>query len=637
MRFTKHPAVVFAVVFVACRTSGAVPRPAPPAQPQPVSWADPARVEKLVTAAAGLENVVAELAEKSGAPGVAVGVVADGRLAWFEAVGVRDVKSRAPVDQDTVFRIASMTKAFVVAAVLRLRDEGKLSLDDPAEKHLPELRGLAYPTRDSPRITVRHLLSHASGLPEDNATGDLKLPMPEAEFDRLLAAGFSFSSAPGSQFEYSNLAFALAGRIVTRVSGMRVQDYVSRNLLAPLGMLSTRWNGSEVPAEHRAHGYGRKGSAMPSAGLAKYEDEGLHEEEALGDGAFAAPAGLWTSPRDYARWVAFQLSAWPPRDAPDGGPVRRASLREAQEVQRALPVSVERDHRGELDVDAGGYGLGWWVISNCSFERMLTHSGLLPGYGSYVFLLPEHGVGLFAMTNLTYTSGRNLVRTLARELGARGVLPKRPVGLSPALARTCGAIIDLLATWDPERAAAMFDASYGSYEPLDKLRARLGGVARAHGACRPAADADPENAMRGRMRLACERGQVDVSVELTSDVPPRIQSLVLDSFLPPTPALAAAGEAATGLLARWEDGAAAGLFAPRADLAAVRASFARVTRNQGACALSRAVKSDGAARATFLLACERGEAHLDVELDPATGRAATVAASTAPGTMRCPL
>ena len=92
-----------------------------------------------------------------------------------------------------------MTKAFVSAAALRLRDEGKLSLDDPAEKYLPELRGLRYPTADSPRITVRHLLSHSSGLPEDNASADLRLPLSEAAFDELLSHGLTFSTAPGTQ------------------------------------------------------------------------------------------------------------------------------------------------------------------------------------------------------------------------------------------------------------------------------------------------------------------------------------------------------------------------------------------------------------------------------------------------------
>jgi CubicO group peptidase (beta-lactamase class C family) len=88
-----------------------------------------------------------------------------------------------------------MSKAFVSAAALHLRDQGLLSLDDPAEKYLPELRNLHYPTADSPRITVRQLLSHSSGLPEDNASADLRMPMSEAAFDELLAQGLTVSYA----------------------------------------------------------------------------------------------------------------------------------------------------------------------------------------------------------------------------------------------------------------------------------------------------------------------------------------------------------------------------------------------------------------------------------------------------------
>jgi len=120
------------------------------------------------------------------APGLAVGLVVDGELVWFKGFGERRVAPGAPVDQDTLFRIASMSKAFVSAAVLRLRDEGKLALDEPAERYLPELARLGGPTADSPRLTVRHLLSHAGGLPEDNATADLRMPMAEAEFDVVL-------------------------------------------------------------------------------------------------------------------------------------------------------------------------------------------------------------------------------------------------------------------------------------------------------------------------------------------------------------------------------------------------------------------------------------------------------------------
>src|SRR4029078_6253306 len=103
-------------------------------------------------------------AERAHVPGAAWGIVVDGELAHAGSFGVRDVAAKAPVDADTVFRIASMTKSFTEMSILKLRDEGVLSLDEAAEKYVPELKDLKYPTTDSPRITVRHLLSHSEGF-----------------------------------------------------------------------------------------------------------------------------------------------------------------------------------------------------------------------------------------------------------------------------------------------------------------------------------------------------------------------------------------------------------------------------------------------------------------------------------------
>ncbi|MBI1876352.1 MAG: beta-lactamase family protein, partial [Acidobacteria bacterium] len=116
---------------------------------------------KLTAAFAAIDRLFQDFTAESHVPGAAWGIVIDGELAHAGAVGFRDVAAKAPVDADTVFRIASMTKSFTAMSVLKLRDEGKLSLDDPAERYVSELKGLKYPTSDSPRITIRHLLSHA--------------------------------------------------------------------------------------------------------------------------------------------------------------------------------------------------------------------------------------------------------------------------------------------------------------------------------------------------------------------------------------------------------------------------------------------------------------------------------------------
>jgi CubicO group peptidase (beta-lactamase class C family) len=183
----------------AVQAQATAPRRTPTAE-----FADPDRVTKLSSAFGDIDRVFREYAEREHIPGAIWGIVIDGRLAHVGVTGYRDVASKSPVDSGTVFRIASMTKSFTALAILKLRDEGKLSLDDVAERWVPELKGLPYPTTDSPRLTIRHLMSHATGFPEDNPWGDQQLAVTDAEMTRMMQAGIPFSNAPGIAYEYSN-------------------------------------------------------------------------------------------------------------------------------------------------------------------------------------------------------------------------------------------------------------------------------------------------------------------------------------------------------------------------------------------------------------------------------------------------
>ena len=123
--------------------------------PPCVAQAAPARAASLAAAYPAIDSLMRDFAEREHVPGIAYGILVDGRLAHVGTAGLREVASRAPVDTGTVFRIASMTKSFTAAAILQLRAAGRLSLGDPAERYVPELKGLKYPTSDSPRILPR--------------------------------------------------------------------------------------------------------------------------------------------------------------------------------------------------------------------------------------------------------------------------------------------------------------------------------------------------------------------------------------------------------------------------------------------------------------------------------------------------
>ena len=220
------------------------------ASPPPTAWAafdDPARAAKLATAYPQVDRVMREFVARENVPGAAWGIVIDGELVHLGTTGLREVETSQPVRGDSVFRIASMTKSFTAMAILKLRDAGKLSLDDPAERHVPELRGLRPLTSDAPAITLRHLLTQSAGFPEDNPWGDQQLGISEEAFSRLMREGIPFSNPPGVAYEYSNYGFAILGRVIANVSGLPYTQYVEREILRPLGMASTTLEPRSVP------------------------------------------------------------------------------------------------------------------------------------------------------------------------------------------------------------------------------------------------------------------------------------------------------------------------------------------------------------------------------------------------------
>lgn len=481
----------------------------------PARFADPQRVARLAQAMPEIDRLVQEFLQREKVPGAAWGVLVDGQLVHLGTHGVRDVANAAPVQRDTVFRIASMTKSFTAMAILQLRDAGRLTLDDPAEKYLPELRTLRYPTTDSPRITVRHLLTHAQGFPEDNPWGDQQLSISEAEFDALLRSGIAFSNAPGTTYEYSNYGYALLGRIVTRVSGIPYRDYIRQRILQPLGMTATTLEPREVAPTRLALGYRR-------------EDDQWKLEPQLADGAFGSMGGMLTSLEDLARYVGVYLNAFPARDGDERVPLSRASLREMQQLWRARPTLVTRNAAGGLQLNAGGYGYGLRVSESCEFGHMVAHSGGLPGFGSQMRWLPDYGVGLIAFGNRTYTGWGGIFDEALLVLSRSGGLLPREVQPAPALTAARQGVNALVAAWDDETATRLAAGNLFLDRSRERRRSEFAALREAVGACRDRPGfLYSENALRGDWLLDCERGVVQVSVTLSPTVPPAIQHLEL--------------------------------------------------------------------------------------------------------------
>ena len=477
-------------------------------------FSDPDRRTRLASAFPEIDRLFEDFAAKTHVPGAAWGIVIDGELAHSGATGYRDIASKAPVNSDTVFRIASMTKSFTAVAILSLRDEGRLSLDDPAERFIPELKTLRYPSSDAPRITVRHLLSHSEGFPEDNPWGDQQLKVTREEMLRMIAGGIPFSNAPGVAYEYSNYGFAILGEIVSRASGRPYNTYIAEKIFKPLGMAATTMEPSNVPSDRLAHGY-------------RWEDERWKEEPLLRDGAFGSMGGMLTSIRDLSRYVAAHLSAWPPRDDRDGIPIRRSSLREMQQVARFSGASANRDGAGVMQLSAGGYGYGLSISQSCAFRHVVAHSGGLPGFGSQMRWLPEHGVGVIAFGNLTYTGWGRTVTAAFDLLAKTGGLLPREVQPSPALISAQKSVTQLVSAWDDRLAESIAAENLFLDESSDRRRARVDELRTKVGACPAAPEkfAYVENALRGHWTIACERGKLLATITLAPTMPPKVQFL----------------------------------------------------------------------------------------------------------------
>lgn len=493
----------------------------------PARFADPQRLEKLSAAFPAIDSMMRAAAQRSRLPGYAYAIIIDGRVAHVGVGGMRDVASRAPVDTGTVFRIASMSKSFAAAAILQLRDAGKLSLDDPVATHVPELRALRLPTGDSPRITIRHLLSHSEGFPEDNPWGDQQLAATEAELSAMMRAGIPFSNAPGVAYEYSNYGFAILGRVVANVSGMPYSRYLAERILRPLGMTSTYMEAGDVPPQRLAHGY-------------RWQDNAWLEEKQLPDGAFGPMGGMLTSLADLSRWVGFMLDAWPPRDGAERGPVTRASLREMQQVARFSGASAVVDTATRsVTLSASGYGFGLGVSQNCQFRIAVAHSGGLPGFGSIMRWLPEHGVGIIAFGNLTYTGlpTEGAIQALVRT----GALQPRAPQPAPVLVERRAQVSRLITSWNDRLADSL--AAMNLYLDLSKERrqaAIANLVSQAGGDCANEGPFEVQNALRGRWRMRCRSGDLRVAITLAPTTPATVQFLDVapmrreDSLAPPS-------------------------------------------------------------------------------------------------------
>jgi CubicO group peptidase (beta-lactamase class C family) len=452
------------------------------------------RRDRVLAALAAAEPELDRSIARADLCGLVIGLVLDGELVWHRSAGVADMTTGSSIDVDTMFRIGSVTKTVTGLALLRLRDAGKVALDDPLTRYLPEAAHVRYPTADSAPMTVRELVAHASGLTRLGSPEPLMKPDGQgaSEPDVLASLGtMTLAGAPGlGGFDsYSNLGAALAGAVVSRAAGQGYADYVGQRILLPLGM--TRSAYSIEQRSNVASGHVRR-------------DGKWARTRPVDMGAFDAAGGLYSTLSDLARYVAFQISAWPPRDDAEQGPVRRSTVRESQLIS------------GFQRPSASAVGVFWRLRNELGVDDWVDHNGgLVEGFVSEVAFVPSRGVGVIALANSIDARQSAPVEQLVRAV-LGDVLPAASAPLGETARLAISELVALGFRWDQQRAEVLFSSEFKAHVSLAKVRSLLSSVVGT-GECSIQGVSGTNERRDWTVRLRCTEIAYDVHVRLGSD------------------------------------------------------------------------------------------------------------------------
>jgi len=332
-----------------------------------------------------LDATVERVRSQFDVPGIAVAVVKDGQVVLERGYGVRELGKPAPVEADTLFAIASNTKAFTATSLNLLAEQGKLKMDDRVIDHLPSFRmSDPYVTGD---MRIRDLLAHRSGL--SLGAGDL-LFWPTTTYSNAevvqrlgkvpLKAGFR------DRYAYDNILYAVAQQVIEKVSGQSYADFLQQHIFTPVGMSGTRFNADHLQPGDKA-----------ATGHAKFDFTDLRTVAPLTWSNNAGAGGVYSSVHDMARWMQVQLAQG---RLQDGTPLFSPKTQQAM-WQMITPQVVPEPSVPQLAParpNFAGYGEGW-SLSDYRGEKLVWHTGGWPGMVSRVTLVPGRSLGVVVLTN----------------------------------------------------------------------------------------------------------------------------------------------------------------------------------------------------------------------------------------------
>jgi CubicO group peptidase (beta-lactamase class C family) len=313
-------------------------------------------------------------------PGVAVAIVQNDRVIYAQGYGLKDLAATDPVTADTLFQIASTSKAFATTALAMLVDEKKLSWDDPVREHLEYFR-LADDCASS-QVTIRDIVTHRTGLSRHDELWD-NTPLTREEIVRRI--GFVPLSKPfRSEYQYQNIMFIAAGEVVSHASGMRWDDFVKTRIFTPLQMTHTVTSDADWAAADHANGY-------------RYDwtTERVTPQRPIDTTTIGAGGAIKSSARDMANWVRFQLAQGFFGNTQLINPDVLAETKTPQTVIRL--EGLTRDVNPETQLIS--YAMGW-NVQDYRGELVVSHAGALNGFRTHVDLLPRRNLGFVILSNL---------------------------------------------------------------------------------------------------------------------------------------------------------------------------------------------------------------------------------------------
>lgn len=319
-------------------------------------------------------------------PGAAVLILKDGKPVVQHCYGIADIETKAPITPNTSFCIASVSKQFAAVALLQLAEQGKLSLRDPVSKFFPEFKAPFFN-----EITLHHLLSHTSGIPDARNRSDRNFvlyandeqsPAYMKTLDRL-------NFAPGTQYEYINPTFQLIYQIVERVTGQSFETYMHRNVFGKAGMKQANYFEPDRHIPHLAHGYSWS------------QDKGRYVEYDYGEESFfgtKADGGLYTSVTDFARWekALRQGKVW-----------NAASRMNAYTPHITIPADAEYGYQPHT-----GYGYGFFIQHSPGRCPIVYHTGDNGGFTIYAGKVPRHDVVFLFFSTRNNIDRMGMVNTI---------------------------------------------------------------------------------------------------------------------------------------------------------------------------------------------------------------------------------